>query len=133
MRKFAVTTSLLAVLLAGCGSTDAGGDNRSCHPVVALVASSVVDAFGEVAGNPCADMWKVTGGSSTALVAQVREGSPADAFVAAGKKAISQLQEGGLAVGDPVLLGSVGATLYVSGMNRGHVTLDGLPQLVADG
>ena len=124
---------LLSCVLASCGSSGSSGHDTHCRPVVALVASSMIDAFGEFSGNPCAAEWKVTGGSSTALVAQVREGSPADAFVSAGKKAITQLQDEKLVVGEPVELGSVPATLYVARGNENSVTFEQLPQLVAGG
>jgi len=124
---------MLCFVLASCGGDGSTGRNNGCRPVVALVASSMVDAFGESSGNPCAADWNVTGGSSTALVAQVREGSPADVFVSAGKKAVAQLNEESLAVGDPIELGSVPATLYVAVVHRGTVTLGQLPRLVAGG
>ena len=93
----------------------------------------MTDAFTDVAGNECADVWKVTGGSSTALAAQVQEGSPADAFVSAGSKAIDQLKKADRTVGEPVPLGSVRATLLLPVSHNEVVTLRDLPTRVATG
>ena len=132
MLRSAVLVALAAGVISSCGSGDSNGTAHDCRPVVALVASSMVGAFGELAGNQCADSWKITGGSSTALAAQVREGSPADVFVAAGTSAVMQLENDGLTVGDAVPLGSVRATLYVGQERAETVTLRQLPRLVAD-
>lgn len=133
VRRPAILLAAAAGVLVSCGQDDPGTAVRECRPVVALVASSVTAAFGESAGNTCADVWKVTGGSSTALAAQVQEGSPADVFVSAGSKAVDQLRSAGLTVGEPVPLGSVRATLLVPVSLEGTVTLRDLPARVAGG
>lgn len=131
MRRTFLVGILMVPLLAACGSDKtASGD---CRPVTALVASSIRSAILDTSVNPCAAEWKVTGGSSTALAAQVQEGSPADVFVAAGDKAVGQLESAGLTAGQPVRLGSVRATLLVSARREGDVSLADLPRLVADG
>lgn len=133
MRRTALLVAVAAGALVSCGSGSPGEGAGDCRPVVALVASSLVDAFGERAENPCAGEWKVTGGSSTALAAQVRGGSPADVFVSAGTKAIDQLRGERLTVGEPLSLGSVRATLYTTTEHTDGVTLRDLPGLVTDG
>lgn len=93
----------------------------------------MVDAFGARSGNACAGAWRLTGGSSTALAAQVREGSPADVLVSAGTEAVEQLRAAGLTVGDPLPLGSIRATLYTNVDHTAAVGLKDLPGLVSGG
>lgn len=125
----ALTTVMCAsVMLGACGSNDS--TQASCRPVTALVASSMKDALSKWHGNPCADAWRITTGSSTALAAQVQEGAPADVFLSAGTKAIKQLQDAGLTVGQPVDLGSVRAAIITSTEHRTPVSLQQLPALV---
>ena len=133
MRRTALLVTVAAGVLASCGAGTTDAPGVECRPVVALVASSIRSAVLDTTVNPCAGEWKVTGGSSTALVAQVREGSPADVFVAAGDKAVSQLKADGLTEGEPVRLGSVRATLLVSARRDGDVSLGDLPRLVGEG
>lgn len=133
VRRAAVLVALAAGVLASCGRDDGGTNKDGCRPVVALVASSVVDAFTDHAGNVCAGEWKVTGGSSTALAAQVQEGSPADGFLSAGIGALDQLRKAGRTVGEPVALGSVRAALLVPIAHNEAVTLRDLPTRVRTG
>lgn len=86
-------------------------------------------AFSEWYGNPCADVWRITAGSSATLAAQIQEGAPADVFLSAGTKAINQLRDAGLTVGEPVDLGSVRATIIASTAHRDPVDLRQLPVL----
>lgn len=122
-----------AVPLVSCGGSTVDRAQSQCKPVTALVASSMMPALSRFYGNPCADVWKMTGGSSTALAAQVQEGAPADVFVSAGTKAIAQLKDAGLIVGEPVDLGSVRAAVVTSLAHMEPVTLQDLPSLVKGG
>jgi molybdate transport system substrate-binding protein len=88
MRPGILTAALVAVLVtASCGSDGGAGDGTAPADVTVFAAASLTAAFTELgdaftAANPGADVTFSFAGSSE-LVAQLREGAPADVFASA--------------------------------------------------
>lgn len=77
------------VVLAGCGGGDEG--------VTVLAASSLTDAFAELADLHDGDESLVYGGSGV-LATQIVEGAPADVFASADAEAMAEVRRDGVAV-----------------------------------
>ena len=85
--------SFCMVSAAGCGG--AGGDAQGEEPqgggqITVLAASSLTDAFGELAGtfeeqNPGTEV-RTSFAASSELLAQIQQGAPADVFASASEK-----------------------------------------------
>lgn len=91
-----------AVILSGCGSP--GSDRR---PLRVFAASSLTDAFREMAGafegaHPGTDVVLVFAGSQV-LRLQIEQGAPADVFASANPRHMEALVEDGLVSGQRVL------------------------------
>ena len=110
-RRVAAATVCLAVLSGafGCASSASEGDNgggeRGGGTLTVLAASSLTDAFGELAGrfeerNPGAEVRQSFESSST-LLAQIQQGAPADVFASASEEEMDTAVEEGLAAGEP--------------------------------
>lgn len=90
-------------VLAACGGDDSGGgqaDGEQGGTLTVLGASSLTDAFGELEGtfeeqNPGTDVQTSFAGSSE-LLAQIRQGAPADVFASADEANMDTAVEEGL-------------------------------------
>jgi molybdate transport system substrate-binding protein len=87
MRRLALITAA-ALLIAGCGSS---GDSNQRPQLIVSAASSLRNAFADYAKNFKAATVRLSFGGSDELAAQIRGGSPIDAFAAANKKLPDQL------------------------------------------
>ena len=113
-----VRRTLLAALLVsgvalvgvmGCGEVSGGeganGGNRQGGTLTVLAASSLIDAFGELANrfeeqNPGVKVRQSFESSST-LLAQIQQGAPADVFASAAEEEMNTAVEDGLIEGEP--------------------------------
>lgn len=90
----------------GCGSATArDGDGERRGTLTVLAASSLTDAFGELADrfeeqNPGVEVRQSFESSST-LLAQIQQGAPADVFASASEEEMDTAVEEGLVVGEP--------------------------------
>ena len=96
----------LAFMLVGCaGSSAGGGGGEQDGTLTVLAASSLTDAFGELEKtfeerNPSVDV-RQSFESSTTLLAQIRQGAPADVFASAAEEEMDAAVKDGLVAGDP--------------------------------
>lgn len=93
-----VLATMLVFRLAGCGG--GGGKAAEDSTLTVLAASSLTDAFGELEGkfeeqNPDVDASVSFAGSSD-LLAQIRQGAPADVFASADQAKMETAVEEGL-------------------------------------
>jgi molybdate transport system substrate-binding protein len=112
-----VRLTLFAALLAagialvgvtGCGGVsgeEAGGGRQQGGTLTVLAASSLIDAFGELANgfeqqNPGVKVRQSFESSST-LLAQIQQGAPADVFASAAEEEMNAAVEDGLVEGEP--------------------------------
>lgn len=103
-------SGLVLVGLTGCGqdSTDSGsggGGKKQGGTLTILAASSLTDAFGELAKtfekqNAGVEV-KQTFGSSSDLLVQIQQGAPADVFASAAEEEMDTAVEDGLVDGKP--------------------------------
>jgi len=98
---------VLAVSLVGCGGGSAGGSGgeQEDDTLTVFAASSLTDAFGELAktfedDNPGVEV-RQSFESSTTLLAQIRQGAPADVFASAAEEEMDAAVKNGLVAGDP--------------------------------
>jgi molybdate transport system substrate-binding protein len=95
---------IAAVGSAGCGAgPDGGGSGEATLTVFA--ASSLTDAFGELAGtfeerNPGVEV-RQTFESSSTLLTQIQHGAPADVLASAAEEEMDTAVEDGLVAGEP--------------------------------
>jgi len=105
----AMAVLLLTVALAGgCGGGggppgDGGGEPG--FTLTVLGASSLTDAFGELADafeeqNPGTTV-RTSFGASSALLAQIQQGAPADVFASADQEKMREAQDDALVAGEP--------------------------------
>jgi len=112
-RASAVILAMLAVAFSsfgcggGSGSTggDGGGEQEEGSTLTVLAASSLTDAFGELEKifeerNPGVDV-RQSFESSTTLLAQIRQGAPADVFASAAEEEMDAAVKDGLVAGEP--------------------------------
>jgi molybdate transport system substrate-binding protein len=107
IRSFAFSCLLVAAL-AGCGGGEgeaAAGDEERGGTLTVLAASSLTDAFGELARtfeeqNPGVEVRQSFESSST-LLTQIQQGAPADVFASAAEEEMDTAVEDGLVAGDP--------------------------------
>ena len=103
-------SSIVVVGLAGCGGAasegdGSGGEDDGGGTLTVLAASSLTDAFGELAGtfeeqNPGAEVRQSFESSST-LLTQIQQGAPADVFASAARKEMDTAVDDGLVAGEP--------------------------------
>ncbi len=98
---------VLVVSLVGCGGGSAGGSGgeQEDDTLTVFAASSLTDAFGELAktfeeDNPGVEV-RQSFESSTTLLAQIRQGAPADVFASAAEEEMEAAVKDGLVAGDP--------------------------------
>ncbi len=94
------------VVLAACGG-EGGGGGESGGTLTVLAASSLTDAFGELATtfeekNPGVTV-KQSFESSSTLLAQIQQGAPADVFASASEDEMDTAVQDGLVQGEPQL------------------------------
>lgn len=102
----------ISFALTACGASGgsdvgggSGGENQSGRTLTVLAASSLTDAFGELAGdfergNPGVTV-KTSYESSSTLLAQIQQGAPADVFASADEAKMDDASGDGLVEGDP--------------------------------
>jgi molybdate transport system substrate-binding protein len=103
-----VVSIIAAVGTAGCGGgSDVGGEGGGGGDATLIVfaASSLTDAFGELAGifeewNPGVEVRQSFESSST-LLTQIQQGAPADVFASAAEEEMDAAVEDGLVAGEP--------------------------------
>jgi molybdate transport system substrate-binding protein len=103
-----VLSCLLVAALAGCGGSggaSAGGESEQGGTLTVFAASSLTDAFGELAGifekrNPGTEVRQSFESSST-LLAQIQSGAPADVFASAAREELDAAVKDGLVEGRP--------------------------------
>lgn len=107
-------SSLAVAALAGCGGEASGveeggdpgdGGDGPGGTLTIFAASSLTDAFGELAGtfeeqNPGAEV-RASFESSSTLLTQIRHGAPADVFVPAAEEEMDAADKDGLVAGEP--------------------------------
>jgi molybdate transport system substrate-binding protein len=95
--------------VAGCGGVsgreDGGGGSLQGGTLTVLAASSLIDAFGELANrfeeqNPGVEVRQSFEASST-LLAQIQQGAPADVFASAADEEMNKAVKDGLVAGEP--------------------------------
>src|SRR3712207_1775324 len=102
---------VLAVSWVGCGGGSAGGsggEQEEADTLTVFAASSLTDAFEELAktfeeGNPGVEV-RQSFESSTTLLAQIRQGAPADVFASAAEEEMDAAVKDGLVAGVPEAL-----------------------------
>jgi molybdate transport system substrate-binding protein len=106
-RTLALVVSIIAAAgSAGCGGgSDGGGDGGGDATLTVLAASSLADAFGELARtfeerNPGVEVRQSFESSST-LLTQIQQGAPADVFASAAEEEMDTAEESGLVAGEP--------------------------------
>ena len=107
-RALAIVLAVLALafMLVGCGGSSAGGGGgEQDDTLTVLAASSLTDAFGELGKtfeerNPGVEI-RQSFESSTTLLAQIRQGAPADVFASAAEEEMDVAVEDGLVAADP--------------------------------
>ena len=102
-----VVSGLAMSSLAGCGqsSSGAGGGSGEGETLTVLAASSLIDAFGELAKtferrNPGVEVRQSFESSST-LLTQIQQGAPADVFASAAQDEMDTAINEGLVAGEP--------------------------------
>lgn len=93
------------VTLAGCGGVSGGEGRLQGGTLTVLAASSLIDAFGELANrfeeqNPGVEV-KQSFESSSTLLAQIQQGAPADVFASAAEEEMKTAVMDGLVKGEP--------------------------------
>lgn len=104
-----VSVSFALTACGASGSDDGGGgsgdENKSGGTLTVLAASSLTDAFGELAGdferdNPGVTV-KTSYESSSTLLAQIQQGAPADVFASADEAKMDDASEDDFVQGEP--------------------------------
>jgi molybdate transport system substrate-binding protein len=104
-----IISSIAVVGLAGCGGAGAteGGSGGDGGTLTVFAASSLTDAFGELAKtfedqNPGVEVRQSFESSST-LLTQIQQGAPADVFASAAQEEMNVAAKNGLVAGEPVV------------------------------
>jgi molybdate transport system substrate-binding protein len=122
MRPGIVIAALVAVLaIASCGSDGAARDDTAPADITVFAAASLTAAFTELgdafaAANPGAEVTFSFAGSSE-LVAQLREGAPADVFASADLANMAVLTDADLVDGEPEVFTTNVAEIIVEAGN----------------
>jgi len=103
-----VFSCLLVAALAGCGGESGaatGGDQEQGGTLTVFAASSLTDAFGELARifeerNPGVEVRQSFESSST-LLTQIQQGAPADVFASAAEEEMNSAAKDDLVAGEP--------------------------------
>jgi molybdate transport system substrate-binding protein len=113
--------SVMLVLLGAAACGDGGGDEAGGRTLTVLAAASVGDAVEEVAqlleaDHEGLDVVVSTDGSS-ALVAAVLEGAPADVLITADEPSTARVVDAGLVAGEPRIIATNGLQIVVPAGN----------------
>jgi len=132
-RVIGCVVALLATV--SCGSDGARGDEAAPTDITVFAAASLTAAFTELgdaftAANPGAEITFSFAGSSE-LVAQVREGAPADVFASADLSNMATLVDADLVDGEPEVFATNVAEIIVEAGNPFDVS--SLADLADDG
>ena len=130
-RVFLAALALVGLVSASCGSDDdvtpAGGSTAAVSgSVTVFAAASLTGAFTEIgtafmAANPAAKVTFSFAGSSD-LVAQIREGAPADMFASADTSNMNKLTEAGNNASPPEVFATNSAAIIVEQGNPKQIT-----------
>ncbi|MGE5210330.1 MAG: molybdate ABC transporter substrate-binding protein [Acidobacteriota bacterium] len=127
MRPGILVAALLAVVAAAsCGSDGSASDHAAPPDITVFAAASLTAAFTELgdaftAANPGAEVTFSFAGSSE-LVAQLREGAPADVFASADVANMDALVGADLVDGEPEVFATNVAEIIVEAGNPRGVT-----------
>lgn len=128
---------LAAAVVVGCGNDDASGDPSAVGvsgEIVVFAAASLTEAFTELgaafeAEFPDASV-TFSFAASSALVAQITEGAPADVFASADSRNMTKLTEADATIGAPVVFANNRSEIIVApGNPLGITDLDDLADL----
>lgn len=118
LRSYRVSLAVLAVSglalagLIGCGASgeeqeggSGGGESEGGSTLTVFAASSLTDAFGELAKafeeeNPGTEV-RTSFESSSTLLTQIQHGAPADVFASAAEEEMNTAVDNGLVAGEP--------------------------------
>jgi molybdate transport system substrate-binding protein len=105
MRKLVAAVAGLGLLVAGCGTSDAGASDQ--RTLTVLAAASLTDAFTALekkfeADHPGVDV-KISFAGSSALAQQITNGAAADVFASADEKNMKKVVDAGLADDTPAI------------------------------
>lgn len=106
----AVALVVLASVLAACADDDDGAGAEPTGEVTVLAASSLTEAFEQIAeafeaDHPGVEV-ELTFDASSALATQIREGVPGDVFASADETSLAQVVDAGLGEGEPARFAS---------------------------
>jgi molybdate transport system substrate-binding protein len=130
IRPALVAVASLALVLAGCsataGSSPSPSSDRLSGTVTVLAAASLTEVYGELATrfeklHPDVTITQSFGGSS-ALVAQIVQGAPADLIATANEATMTTVTDAGLTDGTPIVYATNVLTLIVPPRNPAGVT-----------
>jgi molybdate transport system substrate-binding protein len=126
IRIIAVTAIVAGLAAASCGDDGGGDDAATAQGVTVFAASSLTAAFTELGeafevANPGVDVTFSFAGSSE-LVAQIREGAPADVFASADLATMAALTEAELVEREPEVFATNRAAILVEAGNPQGVT-----------
>jgi molybdate transport system substrate-binding protein len=125
-------TLLLVVVVAvmsfvGCGgsSTGGGGGEQEGDTLRVFAATSLTDAFGELAktfeeDNPGVEV-RLNLESSTTLLAQIQQGAPADVYGSSAEEEMDQAVKDGLVAGDPMIFAKNREVIMVPKENPANI------------
>jgi molybdate transport system substrate-binding protein len=129
-RSLRVVSLVTALVLAGCGATDAGGDETGSPgisgDITVFAAASLTESFTRIgedfeAAHPGVEVTFNFAGSS-ALARQLDEGAPADVFASAARKNMDQVTESGSVTAKPVTFVTNTLEIAVPAGNPAKVT-----------
>ncbi len=125
-------TLLLVVVVAvmsfvGCGgsSTGGGGGEQEGDTLRVFAATSLTDAFGELAktfeeDNPGVEV-RLNLESSTTLLAQIQQGAPADVYGSSAEEEMDKAVKDGLVAGDPKIFAKNREVIMVPKENPANI------------
>lgn len=140
MKELLILAMSSALLLAGCGDSDSGGEgNPSSTPgqveLTVSAAASLTEAFGEIGGafeaaNPGTTV-TFNLGPSDGLAGQINEGAPADVFASASPTWMDSVQDDGRGVTERVDFAQNKLAIVVPADNPAEI--ESLEDLTEDG
>jgi molybdate transport system substrate-binding protein len=117
----------LAFALVGCGAASSGGGSggKQGGTLTVFAASSLTDAFGELADtyeeqHPGVEV-RQSFESSLTLLTQIQQGAPADVFASAAQEEMKKAAKDGLLSGKPVVFASNREVIMVPKNNPANI------------
>jgi len=124
MKRLVAVLLAISMVVSACSA-----DGGSSQAVVVMAASSLVDVVDAIDGSvPNAEVdptpieIRATYAGSSSLVAQLRDGAPADLLITASRSTMATAVDGATVQGEPVLLARNQLVLAVADGNPGEVT-----------